>query len=169
MLIDIYLAVIDDDYASIDAATLKKLKERIFVADSFDVDTLSLYCNCIAFYDLDDNLVIAKRAVTQFKDNGSVAIQKYILGIINNILIFCIKGHRYQEAQFFIDSAEEIATTPETYFYKNLLLFLTSLLNYRKKPEEGYLDQCRNVIRNVAQSGMTEYSKGLEDFLAKNK
>lgn len=169
MLLNIYIAIIDDDYSSIDAATLENMKNRIFVADVFDADTLKLYCNCISFYNLDENLVISKRAVTQFKNNNSISIQKNILGIIINILIFCIKEKRYQEVDFYINSAEEIATIPEIYFYKTLLLFFKGLLQYQEKSEEHYLDQCYDVIRNIALAGMTEYSNELKDFLIENK
>lgn len=169
MLLNIYMAIIDDNYSSIDAATLEKMKNRIFAADVFDVDTLKLYCNCISFYNLDENLIISKRAVMQFKNNNSISIQKNILGIIINILIFCIKAKRYQEADFYVNSAEEIATTPEIYFYKTLLLFFKDLLQYREKSEEHYLDQCHDVIRNIALSGMIEYSNELKDFLTENK
>ncbi|BDR60925.1 helix-turn-helix domain-containing protein [Lactobacillus xylocopicola] len=137
MLIDIYLAIIDDDYTSINTATLEKLKERIFVVDNFDTETLNLYCKCIVFYSLDDNLVIAKRVLEQVKDNDSISSQKYVLGIVINMLIFCIKEKRYQEAKFFANRAQAFATTPEIYFYKNLLLFFTSLLNYREKSEKN--------------------------------
>lgn len=169
MLLNIYMAIIDDNYSSIDAATLEKMKNRIFAADVFDVDTLNLYCNCISFYNLDENLIISKRAVMQFRNNNSISIQKNILGIIINILIFCIKAKRYQEADFYVNSAEEIATTPEIYFYKTLLLFFKDLLQYREKSEEHYLDQCHDVIRNIALSGMIEYSNELKDFLTENK
>lgn len=169
MLLNIYMAIIDDNYSSIDAATLEKMKNRIFAADVFDVDTLNLYCNCISFYNLDENLIISKRAVMQFRNNNSISIQKNILGIIINILIFCIKAKRYQEADFYVNSAEEITTTPEIYFYKTLLLFFKDLLQYREKSEEHYLDQCHDVIRNIALSGMIEYSNELKDFLTENK
>lgn len=169
MLLNIYMAIIDDNYSSIDAATLEKMKNRIFAADVFDVDTLNLYCNCISFYNLDENLIISKRAVMQFRNNNSISIQKNILGIIINILIFCIKAKRYQEADFYVNSAEEIATTPEIYFYKTLLLFFKDLLQYREKSEEHYLDQCHDLIRNIALSGMIEYSNELKDFLTENK
>lgn len=160
ILLNIYMAIIDDNYSSIDATTLEKLKDRIFVADNFDANTLKIYCNCISFYNLDENLIISKRAVMQFKNNNSISVQKNILGIIINILIFCIKAKRYQEADFYINSAEEITTTPEIYFYKNLLLFFKGLLQYHEKADEHYLNQCYDVIRNIALSGMTEYNRG---------
>lgn len=140
ILLNIYMAIIDDNYSSIDATTLEKLKDRIFVADNFDANTLKIYCNCISFYNLDENLIISKRAVMQFKNNNSISVQKNILGIIINILIFCIKAKRYQEADFYINSAEEITTTPEIYFYKNLLLFFKGLLQYHEKADEHYLN-----------------------------
>ena len=169
MLLEIYIAIIDDDYASIDDSTLKKAKERIFATSIFDADTLKLYCNCISFYDLDENLIICKRAVTQFKSNNSITMQKNILAIIINILIFCIKAKRYEETDFYINSAEEIATTPEIYFYKTILLFFKNLLQYHQKSEKQYLDQCYDIIQNIALSGMTKYSSSLKVFLEENK
>lgn len=169
MLLKIYIAIIDDDYASIDDSTLKKAKERIFATSIFDADTLKLYCNCISFYDLDENLIISKRAVTQFKSNNSITMQKNILAIIINILIFCIKAKRYEETDFYINSAEEIATTPEIYFYKTILLFFKNLLQYHQKSEKQYLDQCYDIIQNIALSGMTKYSSSLKVFLEENK
>lgn len=168
MILDVYLAIVNDEYDSINRETLLELKDRIFMANEFDLDTMNLYCNCMAFYDFDTNLMISSKLVKQYQGNKNSLIEKNLLGIIINMLNFCIKEQRYEEAKQFINSANQIAPKPEIYFYKNMILFFTNIIKYKKNSSKKYLKVCNNIINNISKVGMSNFSQELKMFLQDN-
>lgn len=168
MILDVYLAIVNDEYDSINQDTLQELKNRIFMANEFDLDTMNLYCNCMVFYDLDTNLMISRKLIKQYQGNKNTLIEKNLLGIIINILNFCIKEKRYEEANQFIECADQIVSKPEIYFYKNMITFFTSIIQYEKNPAEKYLEICHDIINDVNRIGMNDFSTEMAEFLQKN-
>ncbi|MCO6532112.1 helix-turn-helix domain-containing protein [Lactobacillus sp.] len=168
MILDVYLAIVDDEYDSINQETLHELKDRIFMANEFDIDTMNLYCNCMAFYDFDTNLMISSKLVKQYQGNQNSLIEKNLLGIIINMLNFCIKEQRYEEAKQFINSANQIAPKPEIYFYKNMIIFFTNIIRYHTNSDEKYLETCHDIINDINRIGMNDFSKEMAEFLQKN-
>ncbi|WEV63204.1 Rgg/GadR/MutR family transcriptional regulator (plasmid) [Lactobacillus sp. ESL0731] len=101
LLIDVYIAVLDNNFDSLDEKTRNKVKNKIFNIANFDEDNINLYCNFMTFFDIDSNLMISKRIIQQFKGNDRIDIQKTIFGIIINIVILCIENKKYMETTHF--------------------------------------------------------------------
>ena len=168
MIIDVYLAIVNDEYDSINQKTLQELKDRIFMANEFDLDTMNLYCNCMVFYDLDTNLMISRKLIKQYQGNKNSLIEKNLLGIIINIINFCIKEKRYEEAIPFVECANQIIPKPEIYFYKSVILFFTNIIKYKRNNSKNYLEVCNNIIDNISKVGMNKFSQELKIFLQDN-
>ncbi|WEV63198.1 Rgg/GadR/MutR family transcriptional regulator (plasmid) [Lactobacillus sp. ESL0731] len=168
LLIDVYIAVLDNNFDSLDEKTRNKVKNKIFNIANFDEDNINLYCNFMTFFDIDSNLMISKRIIQQFKGNDRIDIQKTIFGIIINIVILCIENKKYMETTFFIESATQIVAKPEIFFYKNILKFLQAIIDYHYEAKKEYIDQCLLIIDDVALAGMVEYSKELKKFFVTN-
>ncbi|BDR61167.1 helix-turn-helix domain-containing protein [Lactobacillus xylocopicola] len=121
LIIDAYVAVIDKDITHLDRNVINKMKEKVFNISNFDEDSLIVYCNFMSFYDLNSNLLLSKKAVKQFIGSSSVKTQKVVLGIIINMLVFCIQNKKFEETGTFIDYADQIKAQPDIFFYKDII------------------------------------------------
>ncbi|WEV39923.1 hypothetical protein [Lactobacillus sp. ESL0681] len=166
--IELSIAALNNDFSQVRSGTREKIKAYLYNVDKYDVDSLNVYCNCIGLYNLTENLSVSHRIVRHFKNSDNPQIQKNILGVIFNMLILCIEGKQYNKTDFFIKSAKEIKTLPETFFYKSMLPFFSNLIEYHYKPKDDYLRECLTVIDNVSSAGMLEYSQELKKFLEEN-
>ncbi len=167
LLIDALIALVGNHVEDLDEKERIKLKEKIFNISNFDENKLDLYCNLMPFYDLDSNLLISRRVITQFCHSGSSNVQETILGIEINILIMCIQKSRYKETEFFIRSADQISTKPNLFFYKNCIFILKNIVNYHYERKVEYLTKARMAIDHISSLGMPEYSKDMKDILDK--
>lgn len=167
LFIDALIALVGNHVEDLDEKERSKLKEKIFNISNFDENKLDLYCNLMPFYDLDSNLLISRRVITQFRHSGSSNVQETILGIEINMLIMCIQKSRYKETEFFIRSADQISTKPNLFFYKNCIFILKNIVNYHYERKDEYLNKARMAIDHISSLGMPEYSKDMKDILDK--
>lgn len=167
LLIDALIALVGNHVEDLDEKERIKLKEKIFNISNFDENKLDLYCNLMPFYDLDSNLLISRRVITQFCHSGSSNVQETILGIEINMLIMCIEKSRYRETKFFIQAADQISTKPNLFFYKNCIFILKNIVNYHYERKDEYLNKARMAIDHISSLGMPEYSKDMKDILDK--
>lgn len=144
-----------------------ELKEKIFNISDFDESKLALYCNFMTLYDLDNNLLISRRVITQFRYSGNSNVQETILAIVINILFMCIEENRYKETEFFIQAADQISTKPNLFFYKNCIFILKNIVNYHYERKDEYLNKARMAIDHISSLGMPEYSKDVKGFFDK--
>lgn len=167
LFIDALIALVGNHVEDLDEKERIKLKEKIFNISNFDENKLDLYCNLMPFYDLDSNLLISRRVITQFCHSGSSNVQETILGIEINMLIMCIEKSRYKETEFFIRTADQISTKPNLFFYKNCIFILKNIVNYHYERKDEYLSKARMAIDHISSLGMPEYSKDMKDILDK--
>ena len=144
-----------------------ELKEKIFNISDFDESKLALYCNFMTLYDLNNNLLISRRVITQFRYSGNSNVQETILAIVINILFMCIEENRYKETEFFIQAADQISTKPNLFFYKNCIFILKNIVNYHYERKDEYLNKARRAIDHISSLGMPEYSKDVKGFFDK--
>ena len=145
-----------------------ELKEKIFNISDFDESKLALYCNFMTLYDLDNNLLISRRVITQFRYSGNSNVQETILAIVINILFMCIEENRYKETEFFIQAADQISTKPNLFFYKNCIFILKNIVNYHYEKKDEYVNKARMAIDHISSLGMPEYSKDMKKILDKS-
>lgn len=145
------------------------LKQLIFKVADFNEDSLRLYCNYMSIFDIDSNLIISKRIVKQFINSSKGKLQAITLAIITNTVIQCVENQREDEADFFVESAQQVTVMPENFFFKNILQFMANIIRYHRTGDEKLLAQCQTVIDNLAFTGMPEYSKQLHKFYVENK
>ena len=86
-------------------ALRKKLKTKVFSIPNFNQTKFMLYCNSMRFYSLADNKVIAKKLIIKYKNSKELNIQKNLLSIVINILIFSIEQNQWNNINFFITFA----------------------------------------------------------------
>lgn len=164
-----YIALLDNNLEALDKETKEKIKNKLYDISNFNEDNLYLYCNFMSFFDLDSNLILAKRLVQHFQGREELAIQEAILSIIINLIMLCIKERKYSKTPFFIEAAAQIKTGPKLAFYKNVLALLVNMIDYHYQPEDCYLDNIKIIINNFALIGMPEYGEKLEKFFTENK
>lgn len=169
ILIDAYKALVNNDVTSLDKKTQEKIKERIISIDEFSVDDMNLYLNFMAFYSFSANCMISKGIIKNFNIKDNLNVQKNILSISINMIILCIDNQQYEKADFYIAATKKIKVLPEIYFFKMILAFLINLIKYHKSQNQLYFDKCKNIIDNVAITGMDKYSDELEKYLEENK
>ena len=145
-----------------------ELKEKIFNISDFDESKLALYCNFMTLYDLDNNLLISRRVITQFRYSGNSNVQETILAIVINILFMCNEENRYKETEFFIQAADQISTKPNLFFYKNCIFILKNIVNYHYEKKDEYVNKARMAIDHISSLGMPEYSKDMKKILDKS-
>ena len=169
LLIDAYIAVISKDLTMLGKEAINKIKEKVFNISNFDEDGLILYCNFMSFYDLNSNLLLSKKIIKQCIGTSSVKIQGKILAIIINMLIFCIRNKRFEEADVFVNYADQIKTKPAIFFYKMLVPAFYNIVKYQNTHNKKYLDETEIIIKSIKLAGMPDYSKELEELLIANE
>ena len=169
LLIDAYIAVISRDPTMLGKEAINKMKEKVFNISNFDEDGLFIYCNFMSFYDLNSNLLLSKKIIKQCIGSSSVKIQGKILAIIINMLIFCIRNKRFEEADVFVNYADQIKTKPAIFFYKMLVPAFYNIVKYQNTHNKKYLDETEIIIKSIKLAGMPDYSKELEELLIANE
>lgn len=169
LLIDAYIAVISKDLTMLGKEAINKIKEKVFNISNFDEDGLFIYCNFMSFYDLNSNLLLSKKIIKQCIGSNSVKIQGKILAIIINMLIFCIRNKRFEEADVFVNYADQIKTKPAIFFYKMLVPAFYNIVKYQNTHNKKYLDETEIIIKSIKLAGMPDYSKELEELLIANE
>ncbi|MGO3576618.1 MAG: helix-turn-helix domain-containing protein [Lactobacillus helveticus] len=148
-------------------ALRKKLKEKIFDIPTFNPIKLMLYCNSMRFYTLSDNKIIAKRLVKKYKKDENMIVEKDLLSIVINILIFSIEKNDLGDVEYYFSYVDSIPTIPDIYFYKDIIQFLECLIRFKQSGNSSFLKMCDVIIEAISISGMRDYSLELSKF--KNK
>ncbi|WEV37119.1 Rgg/GadR/MutR family transcriptional regulator [Lactobacillus sp. ESL0677] len=169
MLVAAYEALLTNDLTSLSEKTKRVIKERIINIDKFSVDDMNLYLNFMAFYNFSANCMISRGIIKHFNIEDNIKVQKNVLSISINMIILCIDNKQYEKADFYIIAMEKIKTLPEIYFFKMILAFLVNLIKYYKSQKQQYFDKCKNIVDNVAITGMKKYSEELEKYLERNE
>ena len=169
LLIDAYIAVISKDLTMLGKKVIDEMKEKVFNISHFDEEGLISYCNFMSFYDFNSNLLLSKKIIKQFIGSNSVKIQGKILAIIINMLIFCIRNKRFEEADVFVNYADQIKTKPAIFFYKMLVPAFYNIVKYQNTHNKKYLDETEIIIKSIKLAGMPDYSKELEELLIANE
>ncbi|MDF7682331.1 Rgg/GadR/MutR family transcriptional regulator [Lactobacillus sp. ESL0679] len=164
LAIDVYIAIGSKSIDSLDKKTIKKIKEKVFNISNFNEENLIVYCNFMSFYDLDSNLFISKKIIKQFRSTNEEKIQKVILGIIVNMLVFCIRNGQFEKTEFYINSANLITIKPEIFFYKMVISALKDIVKYHFDQNEQHLDEVKEIAKTIKIVGMESYGKELEEF-----
>lgn len=165
LFIDAYIAMLGNDFESLDKDMINRMKEKVFSISNFDGDSLSMYCNFMAFYDLDSNLIISKKVIEQFIDSNEIRIQRIVLSIIDNMLTICIQDKRYDETSFFLEVAKQVKIKPEIFFYKAVIVAFDNLIKYHYEHDQKCFANVKAIIKTVKLAGMKSYGKDLEELL----
>ena len=158
----------EDDEAP-DIEVRNALKDKIFNIDNFDHEKLSLFCNFMSFYNLEDNFMIVKNIIGKFITNNETGAQANLLAIIANLLCMSIEEKNYSYVDYLVSSAEKLPLKPQLFLPKEMICFYKFLIQYQTSKDEVNLSKCRNIIENIKLVGMTDYGNAIEDFLNKYK
>lgn len=144
-----------------------KIKKQVFEIPNFNSTKFMLYCNSMRFYSLSDNKTIVKRLIEQYKNYESKIVQKSLISIVINILIFSIEENDFKNMDYYISFVNNIPTNPDIFFYKNIMEFFTSFIQYKNKKDKSALKYCNLIIENISIAGMPKYAKELSEFKKK--
>ena len=103
----------------------------------------------------------------KYGSTENIIIQKDLLSIIINLLVFSIEKDNFEDVEFYFSYVNSISTTPDIYFYKSVVKFLKLLIKYKQSGKKSLLETCDVIIENLSISGMENYSLELSKF--KNK
>lgn len=168
LLIDGFMELLNVD-GKPNVSLRRKMKEEMFDIPEFNQTKFMLYCNTMRFYTFADNNMISKQLVRRYKDTENIVIQKDLLSIVINMLVFSIEQDNLDDVEFYISYVDAIPTTPDILFYKNVIQFFESLIKYKKNRQEEFLKICDLIIESLAISGMESYSSELDKFKNKYK
>lgn len=166
LLVDGFMELLNVDGKS-NHALRKELKEKIFDIPEFNKTKFMLYCNSMRFYSFQDNKIITRKLVKKYGSTENIIIQKDLLSIIINLLVFSIEKDNFEDVEFYFSYVNSISTTPDIYFYKSVVKFLKLLIKYKQSGKKSLLETCDVIIENLSISGMENYSLELNKF--KNK
>ncbi|RVU70512.1 MULTISPECIES: helix-turn-helix domain-containing protein [Lactobacillus] len=144
------------------------LKDKVFNSHNYDKSTITLYCNFMSFYDLNSNRSIAQRIIRQYSNSSNIDIQISLLAVIGNILALSIEKHEINKTDFFINSAHDIPTRPELFFYKNGIFIFENLIRYLETKQKEYLNNCNKGIETLTNLDMKTYGSKVKAFVEKN-
>ncbi|WEV70622.1 hypothetical protein OZY43_06700 [Lactobacillus sp. ESL0785] len=99
---------------------------------------------------------------------NEIDIQASLIVILANIIFLCVESKDYQDAAYFIASADKIKTRPDNFFYKMGILISKNIIEYHKNPQESYLENSQSIIKTIKLMGMDAYSHELEVYLQSN-
>lgn len=164
LYIDAVLADTENTQDELSAEKRAKLKELLFNFTDFDETKLRVYINLMPFYDLDSNLLISTKIITKLQNVQNSRQQAELLGVIGNLLFDLIKDKRYDDTGWLLKAAAKVATRPELFFYKNILVLLENMVNYHFDHQDKYLKKCEWAIKNFTLMGMPEYGNEVDSF-----
>lgn len=167
LMISGFIELMDNKKIQTDKELQNKIKSKIFDIPDFNQNKLMLYCDFMRFYDLESNWIITQTILKQYKNTADIDIQKLLLAIITNLLIFSIEENRFTGLLGIIDYAKKIKTIPDLFFYKLVLSFFENISSYKVTNNHVYKDKAQDIIRAVNHAGMTEYSNELFKFINK--
>ncbi|WEV36681.1 hypothetical protein [Lactobacillus sp. ESL0677] len=167
-LINAYIALVNNDFDSLDEKSRSYLKEKFLNTKFLSKDYLTIYRNLIPLFELDQNIAIVKKILNKFLNINEIDIQASLIVILANITFLCVESQNYQDAAYFIACADKINTRPDNFFYKMGILLSKNILAYHKKSEESYLENCQEIIKITKLNGMDAYSHELEVYLQNN-
>ncbi|QQP29460.1 helix-turn-helix domain-containing protein [Lactobacillus ultunensis] len=167
LMVDGFLALMNPDLNS--QKLISMIKNKIFDIPSYTQDKLTLYCDFMRFYNLEDNEIITRNILRQYQKSTNTDIQELILAIICNILILSIESNKFENTAYFIDQIESIKTTPQLLFYKLDIEFFKSIIEMKRGINGENGSSCQEIIKILKKTGMQEYSKELEKFIEMNK
>lgn len=167
LMISGFIELMDNKEIRTDKELQDKIKSKIFDIPDFNQNKLMLYCDFMRFYDLESNWIITQTILKQYKNTADIDIQKLLLAIITNLLIFSIEEDRFTGLLGIIDYAKKIKTVPDLFFYKIVLSFFENISSYKVTNDHVYKDKAQDIIRAVNHAGMTEYSNELFKFINK--
>lgn len=144
-----------------------KIKKQVFEIPNFNSTKFMLYCNSMRFYSLSDNKTIVKRLIEQYKNYESKIVQKSLISIVINILIFSIEENDFKNMDYYVSFVNNIPTNPDIFFYKNIMEFFISFIQYKNKKDKSALKDCNLIIENISIAGMPKYAKELSEFKKK--
>lgn len=90
LLVDGFMELLNSDGKS-NLFLQKELKEKIFDIPQFNKTKFMLYCNSMRFYSFQDNKIITKKLVKKYGSTRNLIIQKDLLSIVINLLVFSIE------------------------------------------------------------------------------
>ena len=122
LLVDGFIELLNTD-GEPNFALRKKLKEKIFDIPTFNPIKLMLYCNSMRFYTLSDNKMIAKRLIKKYKQDENMVVEKDLLSIVINILIFSIEKNDLEDVEYYFSYVDSVPAIPDIYFYKSIIQF----------------------------------------------
>lgn len=131
LLVDGFMELLNVDGKS-NHALRKELKEKIFDIPEFNKTKFMLYCNSMRFYSFQDNKIITRKLVKKYGSTENIIIQKDLLSIIINLLVFSIEKDNFEDVEFYFSYVNSISTTPDIYFYKSVVKFLKLLIKYKQ-------------------------------------
>ena len=168
-MIDGWIENLKDDDEKPDIKIRKALKDKIFSLDNLDDEKVSLFCNFMSFYNLENNFMIAKNIISKFITNNETENQANLLAIIANLLCLSIEEKNYSYVDYLVSSAEKLPLKPQLFLPKEMICFYKFLIKYQTSKDKVNLSKCSSIIENIKLVGMTDYGNAIEDFLNKYK
>lgn len=165
LLVDGFIELLKDGKPNV--SLRKKMKEKIFEIPEFNQTKFMLYVNSMRFYTLEDNNVISRQLIRKYKNSENAIIQKDLLSIVINILVFSIEQNNFKNVEFYLSYVSEIPTTPDIFFYKSVSQFFECLIRYMQSGRKEFLKKCDLMIDSISISGMENYSSELAKFKVK--
>ena len=169
LLVEAWLEAMKDPSEEPDLQLRTKIKEKIFNIPNFNDTKVALFCNFMPFYDLESNIVIAKKITDQYINTKNTKMQVALLAIITNILSFSLNENKEKNVDYFIESGEKIKTKPELVFYSSAFYFFKNIIFYHRTNSDEYYNKSIQTKNFLLSIGMTEYGKLLEKLLIKYK
>ncbi|MGY3750803.1 helix-turn-helix domain-containing protein [Vagococcus acidifermentans] len=166
-LIKLTLFNINQDKNLLTEENKQFFKQKIFDMNNWDSFRLSLYNNMIDFYDLESNLTLINSITS--KPNLIEIEPLLVETILINFIGYCIENNCDSYAAAFFSIIENMPTTPNNFFNKNMFTFFKNLVFYREIPDNSFLEKINQAVNVFNFLDMTEYGTKLHQFYQKNK
>ncbi|WP_297815522.1 helix-turn-helix domain-containing protein [uncultured Lactobacillus sp.] len=165
LLIDAWLEVMKEPSQKPDLELRTKIKEKIFNIPNFNDNKVALFCNFMPFYDLESNIVIAKKIINQYINTKNTKMQIAVLAIIVNILAFSLRDNKEMNTDYFIENGDKVKIKPELVFYKSAFCFFKNIILYHRTNNKEYYDESVKIKDFLIYIGISKYGKVLENLL----
>ncbi|BDR57655.1 helix-turn-helix domain-containing protein [Xylocopilactobacillus apicola] len=166
LFIDGLISVMNNSLDSFGKEKVDSVKELIFSISDMDKAGLILYCNFMPFYDLDDNIIISKRAIERNINSYDPKVQEILLAIIANILNLSIEKCEEDDCFYFIEASHKIPSKPALLFYKTSIYVYENLVTFHKINDPIHLKNCKSAAQSFKFMGMDNYSEKIIKFIS---
>lgn len=167
-LVKCILLYLTGDENIMDSKTINYLKNKFFSLENWNIFKLTLYINIMSIYDFQsNNEIISSILKKELNLYNEEQLDSILIVLINHIST-CISINQDNLAEYYLSYIDDMKPTVSNYFQKNVALYYSYLIEYRKNQTREYKNEIIKIIQGFERIGFDDFSRRLKIYFLEN-